>query len=106
MFNILNGGAHANWQGTDFQEFMIAPIGAPTFSEGLRWGAEVYHQLKTVLRTRVFRRALGMRAVFAPTLKRNSDAVDLILRAIEASGYRPGDDIVLALDPSVEWVFR
>ncbi len=93
MFNILNGGAHANWQGTDFQEFMIAPVGAPTFAEALRWGAEIYHQLKKVLKDQGLSTGVGDEGGFAPVLKRNSDAIDLILRAIEAAGYRPGDDI-------------
>jgi enolase len=106
MFNILNGGAHANWQGTDFQEFMIAPVGAPTFSEGLRWGAEIYHQLKTVLKDAGLSTGVGDEGGFAPTLKRNSDAVDLILRAIESAGYRPGDDVVLALDPASSAFFQ
>jgi enolase len=106
MFNILNGGAHANWQGTDFQEFMIAPVGAPTFSEGLRWGAEIYHQLKTVLKDAGLSTGVGDEGGFAPTLKRNSDAIDLILRAIESAGYRPGDDIMLALDPASSGFFN
>ena len=100
MFNILNGGVHANWQGTDLQEFMIAPVGAPTFSEGLRWGAEIYHRLKTVLKDRGFSTGVGDEGGFAPALKRNADALDLILVAIEAAGYRPGEDVVLALDPA------
>src|ERR1039457_4850746 len=98
MFNILNGGAHANWQGTDFQEFMIAPVGAPNFAEGLRWGAEIYHQLKKVLKDTGLSTSVGDEGGFAPVLKRNEDAIDLILRAIEAAGYGPGDDVVLALD--------
>ena len=100
MFNILNGGAHANWQGTDFQEFMIAPVGAPNFAEALRWGAEIYHQLKIVLKDAGLSTGVGDEVGFAPVLKRNSDAIDLILRAIEGAGYRPGDDIVIALDPA------
>jgi enolase len=106
MFNILNGGAHANWQGTDFQEFMIAPVGAPTFAEALRWGAEIYHQLKTVLKDAGLSTGVGDEGGFAPTLKRNSDAIDLILRAIESAGYRPGDDVVLALDPASSGFFE
>jgi enolase len=100
MFNILNGGAHANWQGTDFQEFMIAPIGAPNFAEALRWGAEIYHHLKKVLKDAGLSTGVGDEGGFAPVLRRNEDAIDLILRAIEAAGYRPGDDVVLALDPA------
>jgi enolase len=105
MFNILNGGAHANWQGTDFQEFMIAPIGAPNFAEALRWGAEIYHQLKKVLKDAGLSTGVGDEGGFAPTLKRNADAIDLILRAIESAGYRPGDDVVLALDPASSGFF-
>jgi enolase len=105
MFNILNGGAHANWQGTDFQEFMIAPVGAPNFAEALRWGAEIYHQLKKVLKDAGLSTGVGDEGGFAPVLKRNADAIELILRAIEAAGYRPGDDVVLALDPASSGFF-
>ena len=105
MFNILNGGAHANWQGTDFQEFMIAPVGAPNFAEALRWGAEIYHQLKKVLKDAGLSTGVGDEGGFAPTLKRNADAIELILRAIESAGYRPGDDVVLALDPASSGFF-
>ncbi|MEP7311663.1 MAG: phosphopyruvate hydratase [Pseudomonadota bacterium] len=100
MFNILNGGVHANWQGTDFQEFMIAPVGAPSFAEALRWGAEIYHQLKAVLKEGGNSTSVGDEGGFAPALKHNVDAVELILKAIERSGYRPGQDVVLALDPA------
>ena len=100
MFNILNGGAHANWQGTDLQEFMIAPIGAPNFAEALRWGSEVYHSLKKVLKDGGYSTGVGDEGGFAPVLKRNSDAMDLIVQAIEKAGYRPGDDVVIALDPA------
>ncbi len=100
MFNILNGGVHANWQGTDLQEFMIAPVGAPNFAEALRWGAEVYHALKKVLKDGGHSTGVGDEGGFAPALKRNADAVELILKAIEAAGYRPGDDVVIALDPA------
>lgn len=106
MFNILNGGVHANWQGTDLQEFMIAPVGAPTFAEALRWGAEIYHRLKVVLKERGFSTGVGDEGGFAPALKRNADALDLILTAIEAAGYRPGDDVVLALDPASSGFFE
>ncbi|MCA1989936.1 MAG: phosphopyruvate hydratase, partial [Desulfarculus sp.] len=77
MFNILNGGVHANWQGTDFQEFMIAPVGAPTFREALRWGAEIYHTLKTVLKDAGHSTGVGDEGGFAPALKANSEAVEL-----------------------------
>ncbi|HUW50505.1 MAG TPA: phosphopyruvate hydratase [Sulfuricella sp.] len=100
MFNILNGGAHANWQGTDLQEFMIAPVGAPNFAEALRWGSEVYHSLKKVLKDGGYSTGVGDEGGFAPVLKRNSDAMDLIVKAIEQAGYRPGDDVMIALDPA------
>jgi enolase len=100
MFNILNGGVHANWQGTDMQEFMIAPLGAPNFAEALRWGAEIYHALKTVLKDHGHSTAVGDEGGFAPVLKRNADAVELILAAIARAGYRPGIDVKLALDPA------
>ncbi|MHB9100510.1 MAG: phosphopyruvate hydratase [Sulfuricella sp.] len=100
MFNILNGGAHANWQGTYLQEFMIAPVGAPNFAEALRWGSEVYHALKKVLKDGGYSTGVGDEGGFAPVLKRNSDAMDLIVKAIEQAGYRPGDDVVIALDPA------
>ncbi len=100
MFNILNGGAHANWQGTDLQEFMIAPVGAPNFAEALRWGSEVYHALKKVLKDGGYSTGVGDEGGFAPVLKRNSDAMDLIVKAIEQAGYRPGDDVMNALDPA------
>ena len=100
MFNILNGGAHANWQGTDLQEFMIAPVGAPNFAEALRWGSEVYHALKKVLKDGGYSTGVGDEGGFAPVLKRNSDAMDLIVKAIEQAGYRPGDDVVIAIDPA------
>ncbi len=100
MFNILNGGVHANWQGTDLQEFMIAPVGAPNFREALRWGSEVYQALKGVLKGEGYTTGVGDEGGFAPALKKNSDAVELILKAIEKAGYRPGDDIAIALDPA------
>jgi enolase len=100
MFNILNGGVHASWQGTDLQEFMIAPAGAPSFAEAVRWGAEIYHALKGVLEDAGHSTAVGDEGGFAPTLRRNGEAVELILRAIETAGYRPGDDVVLAIDPA------
>ena len=100
MFNILNGGVHANWQGTDFQEFMIAPVGAATFAEGVRWGAEIYHRLHATLKERGYSTAVGDEGGFAPALKHNGDAVELILAAIESAGYTPGEDVVIALDPA------
>ena len=106
MFNILNGGVHSNWQATDFQEFMIAPVGAPSFAEALRWGAEVYQALKTVLKAGGHSTAVGDEGGFAPALKRNADAVELIVTAIEKAGYRPGDDVVIALDPASSSFFE
>jgi len=100
MMNIMNGGAHANWQGTDLQEFMIAPVGAPTFREAVRWGSETYQALKSVLKSKGYPTGVGDEGGFAPALKTNAEAVELILKAIEKAGYRPGDDICLALDPA------
>ena len=100
MFNILNGGVHANWQGTDLQEFMIAPIGADSFREAVRWGAETYHALKGVLKAKGYATGVGDEGGFAPALKANSEAVEVILQAIEKAGYRPGEDIAIALDPA------
>ena len=100
MFNILNGGVHANWQGTDLQEFMIAPVGAPNFREALRWGSEVYQSLKGVLKAEGYTTGVGDEGGFAPALKKNSDAVELILKSIEKAGYKPGEDIAIALDPA------
>jgi enolase len=100
MFNILNGGVHANWQGTDLQEFMIAPVGAPNFREALRWGSETYHALKGVLKDKGYSTGVGDEGGFAPVLKTNAEAIELILQAIEKAGYKPGKDIVIALDPA------
>ena len=106
MFNILNGGVHANWQGTDFQEFMIAPVGAPNFREALRWGSEVYQALKGVLKSGGYSVGVGDEGGFAPALKKNSDAVDVILQAIEKAGYKPGDDVAIALDPATSGFYE
>ncbi len=97
MMNILNGGAHADTD-VDIQEFMVAPIGAPTFAEGLRWGVEVYHSLKSVLKSKGYATGLGDEGGFAPSLPSNRDALDLIAVAVEQAGYRLGEDIGLALD--------
>jgi enolase len=97
MMNILNGGAHADTN-VDVQEFMIAPIGAPTFGDAVRWGAETYHALKAVLKGRGLATGLGDEGGFAPELPSNRDALDLILEAIKNAGFRPGTDIALALD--------
>lgn len=100
MFNILNGGVHANWQGTDLQEFMIAPVGAPSFREALRWGSETYQMLKSVLKNAGYSTGVGDEGGFAPALKTNAEAVELILNAIEKAGYQPGKEIAIALDPA------
>jgi enolase len=97
MLNILNGGAHADTN-VDIQEFMIAPVGAPTFAEALRWGAETYHALKSVLKARGLGTGVGDEGGFAPDLDTNRTALDLIVEAIEEAGLRPGDDVALALD--------
>jgi len=100
MMNILNGGAHTGWQTTDAQEFMIMPLGAPTFSEALRWGAEIYHTLKKVLKEKGYATLVGDEGGYAPALKTNEEAVEIILEAIEKAGYTPGEDIAIALDPA------
>jgi enolase len=100
MMNILNGGAHAGWQGTDLQEFMIAPVGAPNFREALRWGSETYQALKGVLKGRGMSTNVGDEGGFAPVLKTNSEAVEVIVQAIEKAGYKPGEQIGIALDPA------
>ncbi len=100
LFNILNGGRHAQGS-TDFQEFMVAPVGAASFAEALRMGAEVYHALGRLLREQGLPATVGDEGGFAPPLPRNDAAIDIILRAIEAAGYRPGQDLALALDPAM-----
>ncbi|HOY20590.1 MAG TPA: phosphopyruvate hydratase [Haliscomenobacter sp.] len=97
MMNILNGGSHAD-NSIDFQEFMIMPTGAPTFSEALRWGAEVFHHLKNVLKKSGYSTNVGDEGGFAPNIKSNEEAIEIVLRAIEVAGYRPGEDIFIAMD--------
>ena len=99
MMNVINGGAHAD-NTVDLQEFMLFPVGAPTFSEALRWGAEVFHKLKKLLSEKGHATAVGDEGGFAPNLKSNREAIEFALAAIEAAGYRPGDDIAIALDPA------
>ncbi len=99
MMNILNGGKHAE-NSTDFQEFMVMPVGAPTFAEGVRWGAEIYHSLKKVLHDGGYSTNVGDEGGFAPSLGGNVKAVEVILQAIEKAGYRPGEDVFIALDPA------
>lgn len=97
MMNILNGGAHAD-NSLDFQEFMIRPVGAPTFSEGLRWGTEIFHTLKKLLKEKGHITSVGDEGGFAPNLASNEEALDLIILAIEKAGYKPGKEVTLALD--------
>jgi len=99
MMNVLNGGAHAD-NTVDLQEFMLFPLGAPSFSEALRWGVEVFHKLKGILAVKGYATSVGDEGGFAPNLKSNQEAIELVLTAIEAAGYRPGDDIGIALDPA------
>jgi enolase len=105
MMNVLNGGAHAD-NSVDLQEFMLFPLGAPSFSEALRWGAEVFHRLKAVLHEKGYGTAVGDEGGFAPNLKTNHEALELILSAIEKAGYRPGEDISIALDPAASEFYR
>ena len=105
MMNILNGGKHAA-NSTDLQEFMIMPVGAPSFHEALRWGAEVYHALKTVLQSRDYNTNVGDEGGFAPSLASNAEAVEVILAAIEKAGYRAGQDIFIALDPAATELYE
>jgi enolase len=99
MLNVLNGGAHAN-NSIDFQEFMVMPVGAASFSEALRWGTETYHALRTILNERGMSTAVGDEGGFAPDLPQNEDAIKLLLEAIERAGRVPGEEIALALDPA------
>ncbi len=105
MMNILNGGKHAV-DGPDLQEFMVMPVGAPTFSEALRWGSEVYHTLKGVLKAKGYSTGVGDEGGFAPSLKTNEEAIEVILEAIEKAGYQPGEQIRIALDPAASEIFE
>lgn len=105
MLNILNGGKHAS-NSTDFQEFMVMPLGAPSFAEGLRWGVEVYQALGKLLHEAGQSSTVGDEGGYAPSLPTNDAAVELLLRAIERAGYRPGEDIAIALDPACTEVFE
>ncbi|MBI5877253.1 MAG: phosphopyruvate hydratase [Chloroflexi bacterium] len=100
MLNILNGGKHTEWQSTDFQEFMVMPVGAQTFADGLRCGVEIYHNLAKVLQSRGYKTSVGDEGGFAPALKDDREAVECILEAIEKAGYKAGVDVMLALDPA------
>jgi enolase len=105
MMNILNGGAHTAWQSTDAQEFMVMPLGAPSFAEGLRWGAEIYHALKSVLKARGYATLVGDEGGYAPALKANNEAVEVILEAIEKAGYKAGEQVAIALDPAASELY-
>ncbi|MDP2776801.1 MAG: phosphopyruvate hydratase [Anaerolineales bacterium] len=102
MMNIMNGGAHTSWQSTDMQEFMVMPLGAPSFTEGVRWGAEIYHALKSVLKEKGYGTLVGDEGGFAPALKANGEAIELILAAIEKAGFKVGrgKEVAIALDPA------
>jgi enolase len=100
MMNVLNGGVHAQWQGADFQEYMIAPIGAPNFRTALQWGAETYHALQDILKKKNYPTAIGDEGGFAPKVVSNEEPLELITRAIEQAGYKPGKDIGISLDPA------
>jgi enolase len=105
MMNVLNGGVHAD-NTIDMQEFMVMPVGAPSFREALRWGTETYHTLKRVLHDRGLATAVGDEGGFAPNLATNEDAIKVLIEAIERAGYTPGDDIAIALDPAMSELFR
>lgn len=106
MLNILNGGAHTDWQSTDFQEFMIIPVGAPSFSEGLRWCVEVYQTLKRLLKERGYATLVGDEGGFAPAIKSNLEALEVILQAIQGAGYRLATQIAIALDPACSEIYQ
>lgn len=107
MMNILNGGAHTAWQSTDAQEFMVMPLGAPTFAEGLRWGAEIYHALKSVLKEKGYVTLVGDEGGYAPALKANNEAVEVILEAIAKAGFKAGrgEQVAIALDPAASELY-
>jgi enolase len=105
MMNILNGGAHAD-NNVDFQEFMVMPVAAPSFSEALRWGVEVFHTLKGVLKKRGYSTAVGDEGGFAPSVKSNVEAIEVVLEAIQQAGYKPGEQIAIALDPAASELYK
>jgi enolase len=105
MMNVLNGGAHAD-NNVDLQEFMLYPLGAPSFAEALRWGAEVFHKLRAVLHAKGYSTAVGDEGGFAPDLESNREAIELVLQAIEQAGYRPGEQIAVALDPATSELYE
>lgn len=105
MMNILNGGMHAD-NSVDFQEFMIMPIGAPCFAEGLRWGSEVFHTLRKILQGKKYSTGVGDEGGFAPNLKSNEEAMEVIVQAIEKAGLKPGEDVSIALDPAASSLYK
>lgn len=107
MLNIMNGGAHTGWQSTDMQEFMVMPFGAPSFTEGVRWGAEIYHALKSVLKEKGYSALVGDEGGYAPALKANNEAIELILAAIEKAGFKVGrgQQVAIALDPAASELY-
>ena len=107
MMNILNGGAHTAWQSTDAQEFMVMPFGAPSFAEGLRWGSEIYHALKSVLKEKGYATLVGDEGGYAPALKANNEAVEVILEAIAKAGFKAGrgQEVAIALDPAASELY-
>ncbi len=105
QMNILNGGAHAD-NNVDFQEFMVMPVGAPSFSEALRWGVEVFHTLKGVLKKRGYNTSVGDEGGFAPSVKSNVEAIEVVLEAIQQAGYKPGEQIAIALDPAASEFYQ
>ncbi len=106
MLNILNGGAHTGWQSTDFQEFMVMPSGAQSFREGLRWGAEIYHALKQVLKERGYSTQVGDEGGFAPAVSSDEEALECVMEAIGRAGYAPGSQVAIALDPATTELFE
>ena len=108
MMNILNGGAHTAWQSTDMQEFMVMPFGASSFTEGVRWGAEIYHALKSVLKEKGYPTLVGDEGGYAPALKANEEALEVIMAAIEKAGFKAGrgKDVAIALDPAASELFE
>src|SRR4051812_13098408 len=105
MMNILNGGAHAD-NNVDFQEFMVMPVGAESFGEALRWGVETFHTLKGVLKKRGYNTSVGDEGGFAPSVKSNVEAIEVVLEAIQQAGYTPGTDIAIALDPAASELYK
>lgn len=106
MMNIMNGGEHTSWQSTDFQEFMVVPAGAADFPTAVEWGAEIYHALKALLKKRGYSVQVGDEGGFAPTLKSNTEALDLVMEAISSAGYKPGEQVYLALDVAASEFYK